>query len=302
MDEEEFHGKVDAYIYVTGGRIRGKTLGYVERYHCGKRLWERKTSLVENRGSHGSGAIGEKLLVVGGGGFRSNLHSLECLDCSTGEWKVMSPMPTARHALITVVIGRSLYVIGGWINGSISSTDLERYDIDCNQWTTCTPMPTGRRLLGAAGYMDQIYVFGGIATTGHCKTVEIYDIASNTWRTGPDLPLASQASAVAIADYLYVILHGDSIWRFDPRTMTYLKLAELPLQRWFCFDATVVNDRLYLAGGNVEGVWSGELWSYDVFLNKWEKLPSMSKERRRCCAAAVLLPKPQPLPQANSSS
>lgn len=40
----------DKYIYVTGGRCRGRTLGSVERYSLGLKRWEACTHMLENRG------------------------------------------------------------------------------------------------------------------------------------------------------------------------------------------------------------------------------------------------------------
>lgn len=40
---------VDGYLYVIGGRFRGKTLGSVERYSLQRRVWESTPGLLENR-------------------------------------------------------------------------------------------------------------------------------------------------------------------------------------------------------------------------------------------------------------
>jgi hypothetical protein len=109
--DPNFNDTKDAYIYVTGGRIRGKTLGYVERYihilahefinsqlnllksylcrySIKRNVWEKVPNMLENRGSHCSAAIGNIIYVMGGGGFHSNLDSNEKFNCETQTWEV----------------------------------------------------------------------------------------------------------------------------------------------------------------------------------------------------------------------
>lgn len=294
IPDAEYFDKQDAFIYVTGGRLRGKTLATVERFNCRTREWETKSSFKDNRGSHGSASVGDHLYVIGGGGFKSNLSSMERLDCKTGEWEQMAPTPSSRHALIALSVGRCIYAIGGWMYGTVCSMEMERYDVDSNTWTVCQQMPTGRRLLGAAEHCNHIYTFGGNIgeKEWNSNATEIYDIANDTWRKGPDLPVAGQASAASIGDFVFVVMHGHYVLRFCPSTVSFMQVSfALPNPRWFCFDVTVVNDSLYVVGGNIEGVWSSVLWKYDVFANTWEPLPSMTKERRRCSAALVTMPK-----------
>jgi N-acetylneuraminic acid mutarotase len=159
--DTDFFREHDAYLYVCGGRIRGKTLGFVERYNFATNTWEQMEGLKENRGSHVSAAVDNFVYVIGGGGFRSNLDSIERIDALSNERTTLAPLPCSRHALAAVTVDRSIYTIGGWIGGSISSTDLERYDVDSNTWTVLAPMPTGRRLLAACYHNQRIYTFGG---------------------------------------------------------------------------------------------------------------------------------------------
>jgi hypothetical protein len=188
------------YIYVTGGRLRGRTLGSVERYCLSSGEWEQCVpSLLENRGSHGALAIEKTVFVMGGGGFDSNLATCEAYDCQAKTWHGISPMETYRHALILASVnvnpenasdinspqkkpkleggsatatestnmptvppkGWQIYAIGGWVNGSVCAADTERYDVQSNQWTRCANMKVPRRLLGATDVDGKIYAFGG---------------------------------------------------------------------------------------------------------------------------------------------
>lgn len=291
ISDEEYLKSYSAYIYVTGGRHRGKTLITAERFNLTTQSWEFIPNMCENRGSHGSAAVGKYLYVLGGGGLHSNLSSIERFDLETNTWTCLATMPSFRHALAVLSIDTAIYAIGGWINGSVCAGENERYNTTNDTWEILAPLPTPRRLLSLAAYGNKIYAFGGVIDDKIWNTnvLEIYDIASNTWSQGKALPLVGQTSAVTIGDYIYVIIHGHYILRYDPRQDTYLQLTtDLPCKQWFCFDVTVINNRMYFHGGNIDGVWSNQLWRYDPFENTWNQLPSMLRERRRCSAAIVI--------------
>jgi hypothetical protein len=98
---------------VVGGRLRGRTLAKVERFHFQSQQWETMPYLQEPRGSHGAVLCGGALYAVAGGGLHSNLVTCERLD--TGAAKVLPPFSTRRY------IGRRppprrLFHAGGWLD------------------------------------------------------------------------------------------------------------------------------------------------------------------------------------------
>jgi hypothetical protein len=64
-------------ICVAGGRIRGRTLSCAEIYFPLENRWAAAPNMADARGSHGAAGIGDKIYVVGGGGYHSNLSSCE---------------------------------------------------------------------------------------------------------------------------------------------------------------------------------------------------------------------------------
>ena len=104
-------------------------LGIVERFSLKDQRWEQCPGMLEHRGSHGVVAIGNVLFAIGGGGLLSNLSSNEKLSCSMDneqKWTSIASMPTARHALVIVSHQKYIYAVGGWIDGKICSSDVER--------------------------------------------------------------------------------------------------------------------------------------------------------------------------------
>ena len=169
---EALHDEMDnKYIYVTGGRLRGKTLGCVERFSLGRGVWEACPRMMENRGSHGAAASNSRLFALGGGGFDSNLATSEEFDANVGTWTAIAPMKTFRHALSVVAMNVSadffrtkqtvipvtdahrqrtsspdtsigdvrdgvclIFCVGGWMDGTICSGHVEAYDVATNTW------------------------------------------------------------------------------------------------------------------------------------------------------------------------
>ena len=309
----------DKFIYVTGGRCRGRTLGSVERYSLALKRWEGCPHMMENRGSHGAAAIDNLLYVFGGGGFRSNLATCEVFDSKLQTWKAVSPLKTFRHALVVFSmevtfeffsenqsiipvtdLHRShlkgeksmhlIFAVGGWYDGSICSGDVEVYDHLTDTWFACASLAVPRRLLGACAYKNEIYVFGGNCDDGIWFTaaVECFSLSTNCWSRKKDLPFPGPTSSVTIGDFVYVILHGKRMMRYDPALDTFTELAELPLIEWFCFDVTAFGCLVYVHGGVSQGDSSKAFFSYDIRTDKWEELPSMLFPRRRCAAAIMV--------------
>ena len=232
-------------IYVIGGRVRGRTLGSVERYKFSTGHWELCPSLKENRGSHGACAVGRNIYAIGGGGFDSNLATCETLNVFKTEWEFVQPTTIYRHALVLIPFALKkqkdinlisnteqvnsileeedavtwvVYAIGGWIDGKLGSSDVERYDTVSNTWSRCASMTVARRLMGAAAYKDSIYVFGGNVDDGewYSAAVERYDPYADTWSRLADLPFRGPTRYIIILHYyldsilvIYLIIYTD---------------------------------------------------------------------------------------------
>eukprot|EP00961_Rhodomonas_salina_P103890 1397909-Rhodomonas_salina.2 len=152
-----------AFLYVIGGRDRGKTLGLVERFSFKDQLWETCPHMLIQRGSHGAATLSNRVFALAGGGIHSNLSSSEVFDHRAWEWKETASMTTERHALSVAATDKHIYAIGGWMNGSVCTSSVERYDAVSNAWTECAGLLQPRRLHGVAAVGENIYVFGGVS-------------------------------------------------------------------------------------------------------------------------------------------
>lgn len=138
-----------------------------------------------------------------------------------------------------------------------------------------------------------MYVFGGAGDHDKAtmRWAECYDPKEDQWHAVKDLPVPGLTCAVAVGRHIYVLLMGKQVFRYDPETDTYVKLARFPLPEWFCFTAVAVGTKIYVIGGAVKGRWTNAAYCYDVTTNIWQELPSMAITRRRCAAAVISMSK-----------
>ncbi|XP_050404333.1 kelch-like protein diablo [Patella vulgata] len=132
------------------------------------------------------------------GGLTVNQHPteiVECYDIAKNRWNYVGMMPTTLVDLSTVVYRGEIYLLGGRTGVGAHNTVM-KFDPKKTEWSTLAGMLTPRFNFGACTVDDEILVAGGqiYAQLTHTinrealKSVEIYNIAENQWRQGPELP------------------------------------------------------------------------------------------------------------------
>ena len=202
------------------------------------------TDLPATRYSHTSVIYGNFLYVIGGtvGGSASTSVIRLDLTSPTGAWDDagVTDLPATRSQHSAIVYGTYLYVFGGLVSGS-NSTSVIRLDLSnpTGAWDDAgvTNLPQGRRLFATALYGVYAYVFGGVGAT---TSVIRLDLSSPTgaWDDAgvTDLPAArSMHSAIVRDNYVYII--GS-----DPNSAITIRLdLDYPASAWD--DGGVVNLR-----------------------------------------------------------
>ncbi|PYK12281.1 MAG: hypothetical protein DME64_16940, partial [Verrucomicrobia bacterium] len=102
-------------------------------------------------------------------------------------------MPVDVYGAAGTSDGTYVYQAGGYsFNSANTLSVFNRYDPVADTWTTLSDMPTAAFMASAVYYPpgDKIYVFGGEdADSGvNYNVTRIYDIASQTWSTGANMP------------------------------------------------------------------------------------------------------------------
>ena len=164
----------------------------------------------------------------------------------TDRWKALAPSTIERTEVAAARIGRSVYVVGGYVPSRGATTALvERYDIARDRWTRVRAMPIALNHAAAASWRGNLYVLGGYRADGR---------------------------------------ESDALLRYDPARDRWARLARAPSRR-AALTVGVIGDRLYAAGGARATRPLATLEVYDARRDRWSRGPSMRFPREHLAGA-----------------
>ncbi|HEX3457812.1 MAG TPA: hypothetical protein VHR97_07625 [Candidatus Baltobacteraceae bacterium] len=182
-----------------------------------------------------------------------------------GTWTSGPAMPVACSEVAVATAGKTIYVIGGYANGSADqSSALAFHPVVQNgritgSWRTVAPLPRGLNHIAAVGYHGKIYTFGGFSAQNDAAVSDanIYDPVTDRWSALPSLPHPLGAiSAAVLGDEIHLVGGRDahSVAThvvYDPNVKRYSLRAPLPVGRDHM--GLVADDsRLYAIGGRID--------------------------------------------------
>ena len=159
-------------------------------------------------------------------------------------------------------------------------------------WGSRAPVPTARTEVTAAARGSEILVIGGFAEgRGTVKTVEIYDSASDSWRTGPRLPIALNHPMSATLDGVAYVLGGYRGPGLDNQTRrafawdgTWEEIAPMPAPR-AAGGAVAARGRIYVVGGVGRSGLARATFVYNPRRDRWSRDPGIPTRRQHLGAA-----------------
>lgn len=208
-------------IYVIGGSVGDSFIGNVEVYDTLANSWQTLASMPTPRADLSAHIIDDKIFLIGGKTYSSvspyytQTNINQVYDIATNTWSNNASMPTALQGYASTVVGNKIYIIGGsrqsvaGIDSSINS--LQIYDTQTDTWTT------GKNLNVASSYgaavatsgniaPARIYNIGGYSTGAFSGKIQIYDVETNSWTNGPNMPTARAYLGLAVvSDMVYAI-------------------------------------------------------------------------------------------------
>lgn len=215
-------------------------------------------------------------------------------------WTPIANYPLVVEFPTAVTDGTSIYIMGGALTGTgVPQTALYKYDPVANSYTLLAPFTVPTWNQAAVFLNGKIYKFAGSSTSASTNALEIYDIAGNSWSSGPAYPESTSfVSAFVSGGKIYAgggIASVGSVaslktFRYDPGTNTWDdgSIADLPQTRWGAASSGVgygSNNGWVLAGGYVDGIVTANISTsvirWDPIGNTWTALPSMTAERSR---------------------
>ena len=143
-------------IYVIGGVDGGTCLKSVESFDPSTNQWKKVPDLANARRDPAAATVCGKIVVVGG--FRNTRLSTssvveptcEVFDPFLNQWSSLSSPNVPRAACGIVSVGDTVYVFGGYGEGSALDS-VEHYDAKCNEWQKVdTKMPKAKGFIRAS--------------------------------------------------------------------------------------------------------------------------------------------------------
>ena len=152
----------------------------------------------------------------------------------------------------------------------------------------------------ASAYLDgKIYMMGGYPNSRiTAKTVQVYDIASNTWSFGPELPQPNNHGMAATVNGRIYLIGGqtladdppgtysyvNTVYELDPAVGAWVAKAPMPTARSSGV-AVVLDGKIYVAGGRPQH--ETDFAVYDPAADEWEVLPDLPTNRNHFTGAAI---------------
>ena len=177
-------------------------------------------------------------------------------------------MPLDLYGAAGASNGTFFYAAGGYsFSSGMTLAVVNRFDPVANSWTAMASMPQAAIMATAVYYppTNKIYVFGGedAALGTNYNITRIYDIATNTWSTGANMPDVHSFAAggyIPATGKIYIISGYNTgqvtsaqpnTWAYDPVANTWTDLtATVPFPHPAGGTAFgVINNKLYIAGG-----------------------------------------------------
>jgi Malectin domain/Abnormal spindle-like microcephaly-assoc'd, ASPM-SPD-2-Hydin/Kelch motif/Glucose / Sorbosone dehydrogenase len=120
---DHFHAAVVGNkFYAIGGR-KGGDAGFfnaviapVDVYDFTTGTWSTlpaSSNIPTPRAGSATAVLGNEIIVIGGEGNGSAYNNVEAFNTTTGTWRALAPMPTARHGIQAAVCNGGIYIAGG---------------------------------------------------------------------------------------------------------------------------------------------------------------------------------------------
>lgn len=256
-------------------------------------------------------AIGRDVYVLGGYASASTpTREVERYDTRRDRWRRVAPMPVAVNHAAAVSYRGELYVLGGYSGTPFSlgigtggvadaTSAFFRYTPERDRWTRMPPAPTARAAMAATVIGHRLYAAGGANALRPMTTLEIFDFKRRRWRTGPNMPLATEHTAgTALDGDLYVVsgrpFYGGGtnsfVQRYRPRAERWRRVADVRHGRGG-FAAVTACGRVIAFGGEDPGRGPPgtvpEVEGYRPARDLWRPLPSMRTPRHGLAGVAV---------------
>jgi N-acetylneuraminic acid mutarotase len=185
--------------------------------------------------------------------------------------------------------------VAGGAQANASAIVLKRDGV--GEWGQRAGLLVANSEFALAESNGKIYVMGGYPSSRQTsRTVQIYEIASDRWQLGPDLPQPNNHGMAAAVNGKIYLIGGqftddqegatavDRVHELDPAKGAWVEKARMPTAR--SGGVAVAHDgKIYVAGGRVPR--GNDFAVYDPAADRWEVLPNLPSQRNHITGAAI---------------
>jgi N-acetylneuraminic acid mutarotase len=215
---------------------------------------------------------------------------------ATERWLPLRAAGLERTEVGAARIGRSIYVVGGFVAPSRTTAAVERYDIRRNRWRRLPPMPIAVNHPAVASHRGFLYVYGGYTDSSFrpvTAALQRYDPRRRSWSLlrASRTPRAAAALA-ARGGRLFAV--GGAI---GGRALSTLEIYDVAAGRWRTappmrvarehIAAVATGAGVYVFGGRSGADNLDAVERYDPRPGRWARLPSLRQARSGIAAAVV---------------
>jgi hypothetical protein len=209
-------------------------------------------------------------------------------------------LPVGSVQMITSADGfeslsQSLNLIAG-----TNTRDVLLAPIDLGEWGMRAPLLKNNSEYPVAEANGKLYILGGyppeMGPNRTSRVVQIYDIASNSWQLGPELPQPNNHGMAASVNGKVYMIGGQTtddqdgatavatVYELDPAVGAWVAKAPMPTARSGGV-AVALGGKIYVAGGRVPR--GNDFAVYDPAANQWEVLPILPSQRNHIAGVAI---------------
>ncbi|HEX5727187.1 MAG TPA: kelch repeat-containing protein [Longimicrobiaceae bacterium] len=195
--------------------------------------------------------------------------------------------------------GTASVTVASGVEASASAFVLNPAAVNPGAWGQRASMLEANSEFALAESNGKLYVMGGYPSSRvTVGTVQIYDIATDRWQLGPQLPQPNNhGMAAAVNGKIYLIggqtladdppgttSYVNTVYELDPAVGAWVQKAPMPTAR--SGGVAVAHDgKVYVAGGRLPQ--GNDFAVYDPATDKWETLPDLPTQRNHITGAAI---------------
>ncbi len=214
---------------------------------------------------------------------------------ATGAWHPLNEAQLKRTEVGAARIGSSIYVVGGFVEPSITTDIVERYEIGRNRWRRAESMPIAVNHPAVASHRGFLYVYGGYTDSSFgpaTPALQRFNPRSGHWKLMRPSRTSRAAAALAARDGKLYAVGGAA-----DDALTKMEIYDVATGRWRSaprmatprehIAAVATVDGIYVFGGRSSAGELNTVERFDPESRRWSQLPPLQTPRSGIAAVAV---------------